>query len=83
MRVGLGILVLALANPLDVAETYASMDVVPGGRFTLGVGLGYRDLEYDAFGIQRRERVGRFEQNLRLVEALWAGQAVSAELGID
>jgi len=83
MRVGLGILVLALANPLDVAETYASMDVVPGGRFTLGVGSGYRDLEYDAFGIQRRERVGRFEQNLRLVEALWAGQAVSAELGID
>lgn len=80
MRVGLGILLLALANPLDVAETYASMDVVSGGRFTLGVGLGYRDVEYDAFGIQRRERVRRFEENLRLVEALWAGEAVSAEL---
>ena len=80
MRVGLGILLLALANPLDVAETYASMDIVCGGRFTLGVGLGYRDVEYDAFGISRRERVRRFEENLRLVEALWAGQAVSAEL---
>lgn len=40
MRIGLGILLLALANPLDVAETFASMDVVSGGRFTLGVGLG-------------------------------------------
>jgi alkanesulfonate monooxygenase SsuD/methylene tetrahydromethanopterin reductase-like flavin-dependent oxidoreductase (luciferase family) len=80
MRVGLGILLLALANPLDVAETYASMDVVSGGRFTLGVGLGYLEVEYDAFGIQRRERVRRFEENLRLVEALWAGEAVSAEL---
>jgi alkanesulfonate monooxygenase SsuD/methylene tetrahydromethanopterin reductase-like flavin-dependent oxidoreductase (luciferase family) len=80
MRVGLGILLLALANPFDVAETYASMDVVSGGRFTLGVGLGYRDVECDGFGIQRRERVRRFEENLRLVEALWAGEAVSAEL---
>jgi alkanesulfonate monooxygenase SsuD/methylene tetrahydromethanopterin reductase-like flavin-dependent oxidoreductase (luciferase family) len=80
MRVGLGILLLALANPLEVAETYASMDVVCGGRFTLGVGLGYRDVEYDAFGVLRRERVRRFEENLRLVEALWAGEAVSADL---
>jgi alkanesulfonate monooxygenase SsuD/methylene tetrahydromethanopterin reductase-like flavin-dependent oxidoreductase (luciferase family) len=80
MRVGLGILLLALANPLEVAETYASMDVVCGGRFTLGVGLGYRDVEYDAFGVARRERVRRFEANLRLVQALWAGEAVSADL---
>jgi alkanesulfonate monooxygenase SsuD/methylene tetrahydromethanopterin reductase-like flavin-dependent oxidoreductase (luciferase family) len=80
LRVGLGILLLALANPLEVAETYASLDVVCGGRFTLGVGLGYRDVEYDAFGVPRRERVRRFKENLRLVEALWAGEAVSADL---
>jgi alkanesulfonate monooxygenase SsuD/methylene tetrahydromethanopterin reductase-like flavin-dependent oxidoreductase (luciferase family) len=80
LRVGLGILLLALANPLEVAETYASMDVVCSGRFTLGVGLGYRDVEYDAFGVPRRERVRRFKENLRLVEALWAGEAVSVDL---
>jgi alkanesulfonate monooxygenase SsuD/methylene tetrahydromethanopterin reductase-like flavin-dependent oxidoreductase (luciferase family) len=80
MRVGLGILLLALANPLDVAETFASMDVVCGGRFTLGVGLGYRDVEYEAFGIPSGERLRRFEENLRLVQALWAGEAVSADL---
>jgi alkanesulfonate monooxygenase SsuD/methylene tetrahydromethanopterin reductase-like flavin-dependent oxidoreductase (luciferase family) len=80
MRVGLGILLLALANPLEVAETFASMDVVCGGRFTLGVGLGYRDVESDAFGIRSRERVRRLEENLRLVEALWAGETVSADL---
>ena len=56
------------------------MDVVCGGRFTLGVVLGYRDVEYDAFGITRGERVHRLEENLRLVEALWAGEAVSADL---
>ena|SRR5215207_914214 len=56
------------------------MDVVCEGRFTLGVGLGYRDVESDAFGIRSRERVRRLEENLRLVEALWAGAAVSADL---
>lgn len=80
MRIGLGILLLALSNPLDVAETFASMDVVCGGRFTLGVGLGYRDVEYRAFGVDRRERIRRFEENLRLVEALWTGGEVSSEL---
>jgi alkanesulfonate monooxygenase SsuD/methylene tetrahydromethanopterin reductase-like flavin-dependent oxidoreductase (luciferase family) len=80
MRVGLGILLLALANPVGVAETFATLDVVCGGRFTLGVGLGYRDVESDAFGIPRAERVRRLEENLRLVEALWAGEAVSADL---
>lgn len=80
MRIGLGILLLALANPLDVAETFASMDVVSGGRFTLGVGLGYRDVEYDGFGILSHEPVRRLEDNLKLVEALWAGEAVSADL---
>jgi alkanesulfonate monooxygenase SsuD/methylene tetrahydromethanopterin reductase-like flavin-dependent oxidoreductase (luciferase family) len=80
MRVGLGILLLALANPVEVAETFASMDVVTGGRFTLAVGLGYRDVEYDAFGIPRSERVRRFEENLRIVEALWSGEPVTADL---
>jgi alkanesulfonate monooxygenase SsuD/methylene tetrahydromethanopterin reductase-like flavin-dependent oxidoreductase (luciferase family) len=80
MRADLGILLLALANPLDVAETFASMDVVCGGRFTLGVGLGYRDVENDAFGIAGGERLHRFEENLRLVQALWTGEKVSTEL---
>lgn len=80
MRIGLGILLLALANPLDVAETFASMDVVSGGRFTLGVGLGYRQVEYDGFGILSHDRLRRFEENLKLVQALWAGEAVSSDL---
>ncbi|HVF78394.1 MAG TPA: LLM class flavin-dependent oxidoreductase [Solirubrobacteraceae bacterium] len=80
MRIGLGILLLALANPLDVAETFASMDVVSGGRFTLGVGLGYRQVEYDGFGILSHDRLRRFEENLKLVQALWAGEAVTSDL---
>lgn len=80
MEVGIGILLLALHNPIEVAENYSSLDVVCGGRLIFGVGLGYRHEEYDAFGISVRERVRRLEHNLDLVRRLWAGEAVEADL---
>lgn len=80
LTVGLGILLLALRNPVDVAEEIASLDIVCRGNFVFGVGLGYRDAEYNAFAIPRRERVHRFETNLDLVLRLWAGETVSADL---
>jgi alkanesulfonate monooxygenase SsuD/methylene tetrahydromethanopterin reductase-like flavin-dependent oxidoreductase (luciferase family) len=80
MDVGIGILLLALHNPLDVAETWATMDVVTGGRLIFGVGLGYRDVEYEAFGIDGRTKVARFEANLSIVTRLWAGEEVDVDL---
>jgi len=80
MSIGVGILLLALQNPLDVAENFASLDVVTGGRLIFGVGLGYRDIEYEAFGIGRTGRVARFEANLDIILRLWAGEAVDADL---
>ena len=80
MDLGIGILLLALYSPVDVAETFATIDVLSGGRLIFGVGLGYRDEEYAAFGLKREERVRRFEDNLELVTRLWAGQEVSANL---
>lgn len=80
MTVGLGIMLLALQNPVYVAETVASLDTVCNGRFVFGVGLGYRDVEYNAFGIERGQRVRRFTENLRLTMALLRGERVSADL---
>jgi alkanesulfonate monooxygenase SsuD/methylene tetrahydromethanopterin reductase-like flavin-dependent oxidoreductase (luciferase family) len=80
MRVGVGIHLLALHNPVDTAESFASLDIVTGGRFTFGVGLGYRDVEYDAFGVPSDKKVKRFTENLRIVKQLWAGEEVHADL---
>lgn len=80
MRVGIGIHLLALHNPVDTAENYAGLDIVCGGKLVFGVGLGYRDVEYDAFGIGKQGRVHRFEENLRIVQALWRGEEVHADL---
>lgn len=80
MTVGIGILLLALHNPLDVAETWASIDHITGGRLVFGVGLGYREVEYNAFGITASTKVERFEANLELVKRLWTEEHVSVDL---
>jgi alkanesulfonate monooxygenase SsuD/methylene tetrahydromethanopterin reductase-like flavin-dependent oxidoreductase (luciferase family) len=59
MRVGITIYLLPLLNPVAVAEEAASLDVITGGRFIFGIGLGYRAVEDDAFGRGGSGRVSR------------------------
>ena len=80
MDIGLAVVLLALQNPVDVAETVASLDVLSAGKVIFGAALGYRDAEYDAFGIARGERIRRFEENLGIVTRLLEGEAVTADL---
>ena len=77
MTIGTGILLLNLHNPVYTAETIATLDIIARGNFNFGVGLGYRDMEFDAFGVPKGERVARFEAFLELVQELWTGKPVS------
>jgi alkanesulfonate monooxygenase SsuD/methylene tetrahydromethanopterin reductase-like flavin-dependent oxidoreductase (luciferase family) len=77
MRLGVGILLTALLNPVDVCEQVTTLDAITHGRFILGVGLGYRDIEYDAFGIDRSRRVRIFEEGLEIMRRLWTEPLVS------
>ena len=77
MTIGLGILLLNLHNPVYTAETVATLDVIARGNFVFGVGLGYREIEFAAFGVPNGERVKRFEAYLALVQRLWTEERVS------
>jgi alkanesulfonate monooxygenase SsuD/methylene tetrahydromethanopterin reductase-like flavin-dependent oxidoreductase (luciferase family) len=77
MRVGITVYLLPLLNPVAVAEEAASLDVVTGGRFIFGIGLGYRDVEDRAFGLGKGERVPRLLKHLEVIKQLWAGEAVT------
>jgi alkanesulfonate monooxygenase SsuD/methylene tetrahydromethanopterin reductase-like flavin-dependent oxidoreductase (luciferase family) len=77
MTLGLGILLLNLHNPVYTAETVATLDIITRGNFIFGVGLGYREVEFDAFGVPKGERVKRFEAYLALVQRLWTEDHVS------
>ena len=76
MRLNFGLVLLSLHKPLDIAEQIATVDVMSGGRVILGVALGYRDVEYLAFGTTQKERVKRFEENLEAIKRLWTEDAV-------
>lgn len=78
LTVGSGIFLAALLNPIELAEQAATLDVICGGRFVLGVGLGYRAEENLAFGItSRRARV--LESKLDVARRLLEGERVTAE----
>jgi alkanesulfonate monooxygenase SsuD/methylene tetrahydromethanopterin reductase-like flavin-dependent oxidoreductase (luciferase family) len=79
MRLGTGVLLLPLHHPVDVAEQLATLDVIAGGRLVFGVGLGYRDVENQALGLDPRSRVGRLVEGLAVIERLWTGEPVTWE----
>ncbi len=79
MTIGTNLLLLPLHNPVDIAEQYATMDVIAGGRLVLGVGLGYRSEEYEVFGVERRTRTRRFEEALEILKRLWTEDHVTVE----
>jgi alkanesulfonate monooxygenase SsuD/methylene tetrahydromethanopterin reductase-like flavin-dependent oxidoreductase (luciferase family) len=77
MRIGTGIILLPLHQPVDMAEQLAMLDTICGGRFIFGVGLGYVEEEFAAFGLKRRDRVGRFEESIEIIKRLWTDDEVS------
>lgn len=77
MWVGTDIVILTLQNPVDIAEQVSTMDIITGGRFIFGVGLGYRDEEYAAFGVDRKTRASRFEEVLAIARRLWTEETVT------
>lgn len=71
IRIGTGILLMPLHDPVKVAEDSAIVDLVSGGRLILGLGLGYRQEEFDNFGRSLKERKGRMEESLEILRNAW------------
>ena len=77
MRIVTGIILLSLHKPLDIAESLATMDVLSGGKVIFGSALGYREVEFLAFGTSQKERVRRFEENLIAIRRAGADQIIT------
>jgi alkanesulfonate monooxygenase SsuD/methylene tetrahydromethanopterin reductase-like flavin-dependent oxidoreductase (luciferase family) len=78
-RVELGTLVLCnnFREPGMLAKMAATLDEVSGERLILGLGAGWHDPEYDAFGFPKDHRVDRFEEALQIIVPLLDGQRVT------
>jgi len=72
IKLGSGIVVLPLRNPVVLAKELASVDVVSGGRLIAGFGAGYVPAEFAAVGIPLAERGARTADYIRAIRALWS-----------
>ncbi len=77
MQLGTNLMLLPLHDPVRVAEDVATLSLVTGGRFDLGVGIGYRQLEFDQFGRKISHRPSLIEEGIEIVRRAWSGQAVN------
>jgi len=73
------IVILPLHHPIEVAEQAAVLDLLSEGRFNLGVAVGWRDEEFDAFGVDKSERAGRTVEGIRLIRQLLSERSVTYE----
>jgi alkanesulfonate monooxygenase SsuD/methylene tetrahydromethanopterin reductase-like flavin-dependent oxidoreductase (luciferase family) len=71
------VLCASFREPGLTAKMAATLDEVSGGRLILGVGAGWHDPEYEAFGLPTDHRVGRFEEWLEIVARLIHGETVT------
>ena len=76
MEVAATVILVPLHNPVELAESVATLDAICNGKFIFGVGLGYRDEEFTAFGVQKGERVGRLREALEVMKLLWTQSEV-------
>lgn len=79
MRILTSVILLPLAHPVDMAEQTATIDMLSGGRFIFGAGLGYREVEFDMFDTTLRHRAPRFEESLSVMKRLWTEDDVDHE----
>jgi len=77
LRLICGLVLLPLHKPLDLAEQLATLDIMSNGKLVFGCGIGYRDVEFKAFGVPRAGLGKRFEEGLEAVKRLWTEEFVT------
>jgi alkanesulfonate monooxygenase SsuD/methylene tetrahydromethanopterin reductase-like flavin-dependent oxidoreductase (luciferase family) len=77
IRIGTYVLLLPLHNPVRIAEDFAVLDNISGGRVDLPVGVGSATEEFHTFGVPFGERLGRMFEGLTVIERCFTGEKFS------
>ena len=71
LMLGTDILVAPFYHPVRLAEDVALLDLMSGGRITLGIAIGYKPDEFGLYGAEIEKRGARFEEQLAIMKGLW------------
>lgn len=77
IRIASGVLLMPFHNPVRLAEDIAVVDVISGGRFELGVGIGFKLEEFESFGVPFKERGARANVSLEIIRRVLVGERVT------
>jgi probable F420-dependent oxidoreductase len=75
ISLGTSIVLVPLHNPMHLAKEVATLQELSGGRFHLGVGMGWHKDEYDFMGVPFKGRGRRGDEAIRLMRAVWSGES--------
>ncbi len=75
IRLATGVFVLPIRNAFTTAKAVASLDVLSGGRFIFGVGIGWLEEEFTAVGMNFKDRAMRTREYLALMKELWTSDS--------
>ena len=75
VRLGISVVIVPYRHPFDVARRVATLDVLSGGRFVLGIGVGWLEEEFRLLGIPFAKRGARTREYVAMMQALWTQDA--------
>ncbi len=76
VRIVSTVAVLPIHDPVRFAKQMATIDVLSGGRLSVGVGVGGRDQDYAALGVPFERRFARVDEQVATMQRVWAGEIV-------
>ena len=71
IRIGTGVSILPWHNPIEIAQDYATVDLLSDGRFDFGVGRGLFRGEFEGYGVPWQEAQERFDESLDIILKAW------------
>jgi alkanesulfonate monooxygenase SsuD/methylene tetrahydromethanopterin reductase-like flavin-dependent oxidoreductase (luciferase family) len=76
VRIVSTVAVLPIHDPVRFAKQMATIDVLSGGRLSVGVGVGGRDQDYEALGVPFERRFTRLDEQVAIMQRVWRGEPI-------
>jgi natural product biosynthesis luciferase-like monooxygenase protein len=79
VRIGTAVVIAPFAHPVRIAEEFAMVDILSGGRLEFGLGRGYQPKEFTGLGLSMERTRERFDESLEVIRRAWTEERVTFE----